>query len=72
MKRFSMNKAAAEKAIAEQDASQKKVVSKFFGKNADDPLLYDVVWNTARVEMHEISRAIIDIVRDRVRKPDRT
>jgi cytidylate kinase len=71
MKRFNMNKGDAQKAIAEQDLSQKKMISKFFNKNVEDPLLYDAVWNTGRVEMHEISHAVIDMIRDRARKPDR-
>jgi cytidylate kinase len=69
MKRFNMNKEDAQKAVLEQDTSQRKMISKVFDKNVDDPLLYDAVWNTSRVEMHEISRSIIDIIRDRAKQP---
>lgn len=71
MKRFGMNKIEAQEAIAEQDAAQKKFISKFFDRNVEDPLLYDAVWNTSRVEMHEISRAIIEMIRDRAGRVQR-
>ncbi|MDD4871388.1 MAG: cytidylate kinase family protein [Kiritimatiellae bacterium] len=71
MKRFNMNKTDAQKAVDEQDASQRKSIDKFFNKDVRDPLLYDIVWNTARVEMHEISHSIIDMIRIRARKPQR-
>jgi len=37
----------------------------FFSRDIDDPLLYDVVWNTGRVEMREISESVIQLVQHR-------
>lgn len=71
MKRFNMNKQDAQKAVDEQDSCQKALIHQHFDKDVTNPLLYDTVWNTARVEMHEISHAIIDMISDRARKPDR-
>jgi cytidylate kinase len=71
MKRFNMNKYEAQKAVNEQDASQRKLIDKVFNKNVDDPLLYDVVWNTSKIEMHEISFSIINLIRNRSRKPQK-
>ncbi len=68
MKRFNMNKVEAADAVAEQDHCQKKLIKQYFDKNVEDPLLYDTIWNTARVEMHEISHSIIDMIRDRARR----
>lgn len=68
MKRFNMNKAEALEAVDEQDHCQKKLIKQYFNKDVEDPLLYDTIWNTARVEMHEISHAIIDMIRDRARR----
>jgi len=71
MKRFNMNKYEAQKAVNEQDASQRKLIDKVFNKNVDDPLLYDMVWNTSKIEMHEISFSIINLIRNRSRKPQK-
>jgi cytidylate kinase len=71
MKRFNMHKDEAQKAVTSQDTAQKNLTHEIFNKKVDDPILYDTVWNTSRVEMHEISRAIIDMIRDRARKPSR-
>jgi len=68
MKRFNMNKAEAMKAVEEQDYCQKRLIKQYFNKDIEDPLLYDTIWNSARVEMHEISHAIIDMIRDRARR----
>jgi len=71
MKRFNMHKDEAQKAVTDQDLAQKDVMHQMFNKKVEDPLLYDIVCNTARVEMQEISRTIIDMIRNRARQPSR-
>jgi len=66
MKRFNMNKQAAQEAVDEQDLSQKKILGQFSGRKCDCPLLYHAVFNTAMVEMQEISRSITSMIRSRV------
>lgn len=71
MKRFNMNKPDAQKAVEEQDSCQKELISKIFNKHVSDPLLYDAVWNTARVEMQEIASSVIDMIRHHAQRPAR-
>jgi len=66
MKRFGMNKQDAKNAVDEQDLSQEKLLNQLTGKNSDCPLLYHATYNTAMVEMQEISRSIISMIRSRV------
>jgi len=65
MKRFKMTKETARKAINEQDADRKKLVKNFFNRSIDDPLTYDIVWNTGTMDLPEISHAIISIIQKR-------
>ena len=67
MRRFKISKEDARKTIIEQDADKRKVADLFFSKNIDDPLLYDVVWNTGTVNLDEIARAIIQMIKTRAK-----
>jgi hypothetical protein len=69
MKRFNLSAEEAEKSIRKQDAERRKLVRTFFGAEIDDPLLYDSVWNTSVVKMHEISHSVIEMIRDRAQAP---
>ncbi|MEI7881108.1 MAG: cytidylate kinase-like family protein [bacterium] len=65
MKRFKMNKEAAREAVHKQDVDRKKLIKLFFNRDIEDPLLYDMVWNTGKVELDVITRATIDLIRKR-------
>lgn len=67
MKRFKLTKANAEKAIEKQDSDRAKLLQNFFHRDIDDPLTYDIVWNTGSVELPEISKSIIEIMRNRAK-----
>jgi len=54
--------------IHHQDADRRRVVKTFFDKDIDDPLNYDVVWNTDQVGLHEISRSVIQMLLLRAEK----
>jgi len=65
MKRFNLTKEKARKTIEKQDADRAKLLNNFFRREIDDPLTYDIVWNTGSMELPEISHAIIEIIRNR-------
>ena len=68
MNKFKITRDEAHRAIDKQDADRRKLMRTFFNKDIDDPLLYDTVWNTATVELHDISHALIQIVLSRAAK----
>lgn len=67
MKRFKMTKDKARKTIEKQDAERAKLLNNFFHKPIDDPLTYDIVWNTGSVELPEISHTLIEMIRNRAK-----
>lgn len=52
--------------IEEQDKARKKLIKKFFGEDIENPLLYDVVWNTDEVSMEDISEAILVLLQRKI------
>ncbi len=68
MKKFNINQEQAEKMVKEQDHDKKKLVQTFFHADIADPLHYHCVWNTEMASMHEISRAVINIIKMRFTK----
>lgn len=65
MKRFKLTKEAASTAIDKQDADRRKLIKLFFHRDIEDPLLYDAVWNTGKVPLEVITRATLDMIRER-------
>jgi hypothetical protein len=64
-KKLRLDKRESEKMIDEQDAERRRMTRTFFDGDIEDPLLYDVTFNTTTVQMHEISRSVIEIIRHR-------
>lgn len=48
-----------------QEADRAKLVKAFFNRDISDPLLYDSIWNTERVPMPAIARAIVECLKAR-------
>ena len=48
--------------IREQERESAKLVRNFFGKNIDDPLMYDVVWNTDTVAIEDIADSVVSMI----------
>jgi len=48
--------------IHTEDQNRKDYVKKYFGRDIEDPLLYDLVINTGKLKPHEIIHAIEDLV----------
>jgi cytidylate kinase len=65
MKRFKINKEEAREQVKSQDRDRKKLIKVFFNRDIDDPLLYDMVWNTAKVELDVITRATLELINKR-------
>lgn len=65
MKRFKMTREEAKAAIDKQDGDRKKLIRLFFHRDIDDPLLYDVVWNTGKVSMENICRSALSLLEAR-------
>ena len=65
MKRFKLNKDDARKAVLKQDADRRKLIKLFFHRDIDDPLLYDMVWNTGKVGLDVITNAAIELIKVR-------
>jgi cytidylate kinase len=65
MKRFKLSKEDALKTITKQDADRRKLVRLFFHRDIEDPLLYDVVWNTGKIGMEVITRTTIELITQR-------
>jgi cytidylate kinase len=53
---------AATEYVRTQDLGRKRYVKEYYGKDIDDPLLYDLVINTDRVGYLEAARIIADAV----------
>ncbi len=52
----------AKKIVEEWDHSRAKLLKTFFNRQIDDPLLYDVTWNTGDVPMETIASLIVEMV----------
>ena len=51
--------------IEEKDKAKADLVKTFFNKNVQDPLLYDMIFNTDRVPIGEIAKLLIEMIRDK-------
>lgn len=65
MKKLRLDKDAAEKLMDKQDAEKRRMVRTFFDLDIDCPVNYDATFNTTTVQMHEVSQALIDMIRMR-------
>lgn len=52
----------ANELVLEQDKSRARLMKIYFGKNIDDPLLYDAIWNTGAVSLDQIARLIVQLI----------
>lgn len=68
MSKLKITKEAARKLMASQDAERRRMVKNFFNRDIDDPLLYDVVWNTETTDPREISVSVLAMLKARMAK----
>ena len=65
VRRFKISEDDARTAMLREDRDRQRMFTTFFNRDIDDPLLYDAVWNTASVDLHEISESVITMLRRR-------
>ncbi len=65
MKRLKITRDEARETVQSQDKDRKKLIKLFFQRDIDDPMLYDMVWNTGKVELDIISQATVDLIKKR-------
>lgn len=65
MRLLGTNEKEALDTIAKGDKDRARLVAACFGKDITDPLLYNVVWNTAVVPIAEIARVTCDMIKTR-------
>lgn len=53
--------------IEKEDKGRKRYIKKYFGRDIDDPLLYDVVINTDNISYDEAAILIRDVVMKRIK-----
>ena len=63
---FHLSEREAQEMVEKSDRSRARLLKTHFSKDIDDPLLYDVTWNTDSVSMEEISSYIVDLIESRV------
>jgi cytidylate kinase len=62
---FGPDAKTARHVIEEKDKAKAELVKTFFNKNVQDPLLYDMIFNTDRVPIGEIAKLLIEMIRDK-------
>jgi cytidylate kinase len=62
-KKLKITREEARIELLRQEDDKRRLVSDFFDKDINDPLLYHTVWNSGRVDMHTISESVIELVR---------
>lgn len=55
----------AERRVGEQEQARQAYFRRFFRVPADDPLLYDLVLNTARLTLDEVVETVVEVARRR-------
>lgn len=67
MESMNVKEPDAKKIVEGWDHDRAKLIKTFFNRNIDDPLLYDVTWNTEQVPMEAIAAAIAEMVRQKAK-----
>ena len=57
-----------EEEVKAQDHSREKLVKTYFNKRIDDPLWYDVVWNTDKVSFDQIAMLTVSMIEQKMRQ----
>ena len=62
MKLLEVGESAAAKAMRTQDRDRRRLVRDFFGKDIDDPMLYDLVLNMERLTSGEAAELVVRVM----------
>ena len=63
---FGPDEKQVRRVIEEKDKAKAELVKTFFNKADQDPLLFDVHWNTDRVSIDEIADLLLVMIRRKV------
>ncbi len=64
-KLLGISEAEAKSTIKQQDKGRARLVSTFFNQKIDDPLHYDVIWNTDTVSIDAIAQALMIMIKQK-------
>ncbi len=64
---FKFDDKKAREFIKEEDRGRAQYLKKYFDRNIDDPLLYDLVINTDRISYDDAAMMIKDVVMKRIK-----
>lgn len=67
MRRTGAVRREAEKTLAAQDLSRARLVKTYFGRDIDDPLLYDAVFNADAMPLDAIAAVVVAMVKEKLR-----
>ncbi len=68
MKRLHQSEEEARRMVHKQDEDRARLLKSHFQVNIDDPLLYDVTWNTGTVAFDAVAEAIVVLVKQRMKE----
>lgn len=66
MQLLEADEATARKAVRDQDRDRRRLVNDFFGKDIDDPSLYDIVLNMDRISSEEGAELIAQMLNQKL------
>ena len=66
MRLLNQDEEESRKAVRKQDHDRARLLKSYFQVDIDDPLQYDVVWNTGAVSFDVIAESIIGLIEQRV------
>lgn len=66
MSALRLDEKKAREIILEKDKAKAELVKTYFHKDIHDLLLYDIVWNTARVPLEEIADILVGMIRKKI------
>jgi cytidylate kinase len=58
----------AREVVQKQDRDRARLVRDYFHRDINDPLLYDVTWNTDTVSLEAIAGSLITLIKDKVQR----
>ncbi len=68
MREMELSESEARKAMIKQDRDREKMTREFYRRNIEDPLLYDIVWNSGQVDIREIAEITAEMIKRRMPK----
>ncbi len=72
MEERQLDAAAARRSIREREADRARLIRDFYGQNIDNPHLYHAVFATERLTRPEMARAVVEMLRERMRMREST